>query len=142
MAKFRLVSSKSFFYFPIPLLSATLEWQYQNQEDLTMDQDSQIFDKYPNDSGNLPIASTSTLSNIHLSYPSATSDVKVQAPTTSQPRQLLKDRLYVGNLHPSVDESVVVYQPCVYVLRVCTQIHLITSVLEIRQDIQARLSIL
>lgn len=26
--------------------------------------------------------------------------------TDNQPRQILKDRLYVGSLHPSVDESV------------------------------------
>ena len=26
--------------------------------------------------------------------------------TDNQPRQILRDRLYVGNLHPSVDESV------------------------------------
>ncbi|KAI0795094.1 hypothetical protein C8Q75DRAFT_526964 [Abortiporus biennis] len=43
----------------------------------------------------------------HLSFPSAatvsTSDTH-PPPSTSQPRQLLKDRLYVGNLHPTVDE--------------------------------------
>ena len=43
----------------------------------------------------------------HLSYPS---DIDPE-PTSEQqqpqqPRQLLKDRLYIGNLHPTVDESV------------------------------------
>ena len=43
----------------------------------------------------------------HLSYPS---DIDPE-PTSEQqqpqqPRQLLKDRIYIGNLHPTVDESV------------------------------------
>lgn len=43
--------------------------------------------------------------NDHLSYPS---DIDPE-PTSEQqqpqqPRQLLKDRLYIGNLHPTVDE--------------------------------------
>ncbi|KAJ8689872.1 hypothetical protein PTI98_012732 [Pleurotus ostreatus] len=42
----------------------------------------------------------------HLSYPtlqlaSSTLEVKQVPP---QPRQILQDRLYIGNLHPSVDE--------------------------------------
>ncbi len=42
-----------------------------------------------------------------LSYPDSSSipeDLPLPAP--AQPRKLLKDRLYVGNLHPTVDESV------------------------------------
>ncbi|KAF8634059.1 hypothetical protein AX17_004323 [Amanita inopinata Kibby_2008] len=43
--------------------------------------------------------------NEHLSYPSASSDSpEPSASSTPQPRRVLKDRLYVGNLHPSVDE--------------------------------------
>ncbi|TFY67947.1 hypothetical protein EVG20_g3743 [Dentipellis fragilis] len=44
----------------------------------------------------------------HLSYPATTSVPPVASTSTSTPasqsRQVLKDRLYVGNLHPSVDE--------------------------------------
>ncbi|KAH8096765.1 hypothetical protein BXZ70DRAFT_944389 [Cristinia sonorae] len=43
----------------------------------------------------------------HLSYPassSSSSDPPPFPPTISKQKQLLKDRLYVGNLHPTVDE--------------------------------------
>jgi RNA recognition motif-containing protein len=44
-----------------------------------------------------------SMSNHHLSYPAPST----RPPTpTPEPRQLLKDRLYVGNLHPTVDECV------------------------------------
>ncbi|KAH9945509.1 RNA-binding domain-containing protein [Amylocystis lapponica] len=48
-------------------------------------------------------ASSSTM-NSHLSYPAPTADLQPPPPTSAQPRQLLQERLYVGNLHPSVDE--------------------------------------
>lgn len=42
-----------------------------------------------------------------LSYPAASSSTENPPPSVPvQPRQLLKDRLYVGNLHPTVDELV------------------------------------
>ncbi|TFK37034.1 hypothetical protein BDQ12DRAFT_685713 [Crucibulum laeve] len=48
--------------------------------------------------------STSSLSD-HLSYPTHEDEAIVdQLEQPEQPRQLLKDRLYIGNLHPSVDE--------------------------------------
>lgn len=44
--------------------------------------------------------------NEHLSYPTITAEATTEATTSAsaQPRQILKDRLYVGNLHPTVDE--------------------------------------
>ncbi|RDX41635.1 RNA-binding domain-containing protein [Lentinus brumalis] len=55
------------------------------------------------------IASTSETLSEHLSYPTLSEPVAAAAPvasssTAAQTRTLLKDRLYVGNLHPSVDE--------------------------------------
>ena len=48
-----------------------------------------------------------TTASDHLSFPSAsTPEPAPQPSTSSQPKQLLKDRLYVGNLHPTVDEFV------------------------------------
>jgi len=54
-------------------------------------------------------ASGSSLVNAHLSYPS--NDISTIAPiasSSSQHRPLLQDRLYVGNLHHSVDEYALV----------------------------------
>lgn len=48
------------------------------------------------------IASTSNF----ISYPSATPLPPTPPPAPPAPTQLLKDRLYVGNLHPTVDECV------------------------------------
>ncbi|KAK2467933.1 hypothetical protein APHAL10511_000228 [Amanita phalloides] len=49
-------------------------------------------------------AAASTI-NEHLTFPSASTDSAEPAPyAPPQPRVVLKDRLYVGNLHPSVDE--------------------------------------
>ena len=43
----------------------------------------------------------------HLSYPSVIDpEPTSEQQQPQQPRQLLKDRLYIGNLHPTVDESV------------------------------------
>ncbi|KAJ6595749.1 RNA-binding domain-containing protein [Mycena vulgaris] len=57
--------------------------------------------------GTPPPASTSTSLEDHLSYPTFSVD-DAPEPSTSkappQPRQTLQDRLYIGNLHPSVDE--------------------------------------
>ncbi|CAL1702438.1 unnamed protein product [Somion occarium] len=50
------------------------------------------------DNSSAPASTSSSL----LSYPAPSSDEP--ALPTAQPRSLLKDRLYVGNLHPSVDE--------------------------------------
>jgi hypothetical protein len=41
----------------------------------------------------------------HLSYPTPDLPDKVEAPHSQAP-QLFKDRIYIGNLHPSVDECV------------------------------------
>lgn len=56
-------------------------------------------------------AVASTSASLHLSYPSISEDVddSVGASTgvtqsQQQPRGVLKDRLYVGNLAPNVDE--------------------------------------
>ncbi|TBU31530.1 hypothetical protein BD311DRAFT_689237 [Dichomitus squalens] len=52
-------------------------------------------------------ASASTVLEDHLSYPAAAEPVVPVASSSSsatEARPLLKDRLYVGNLHPSVDE--------------------------------------
>ncbi|KAF9465854.1 hypothetical protein BDZ94DRAFT_270812 [Collybia nuda] len=44
--------------------------------------------------------------NEHLSFPTTLEEHGPEPPAASrqQPRQLLKDRLYIGNLHPTVDE--------------------------------------
>lgn len=42
----------------------------------------------------------------HLSYPVASGSQDPAPPPVPQSRQLLKDRLFVGNLSPTVDESV------------------------------------
>lgn len=43
----------------------------------------------------------------HLSYPSTIEEPIPEASSSSQtPRTVLHDRLYIGNLHPAVDESV------------------------------------
>jgi RNA recognition motif-containing protein len=43
--------------------------------------------------------------NEHLTFPSPSIDSSELPPSAPpQPRGFLKDRLYVGNLHPSVDE--------------------------------------
>ncbi|EMD36389.1 hypothetical protein CERSUDRAFT_115394 [Gelatoporia subvermispora B] len=42
--------------------------------------------------------------NKHLSYPSSSAVATPSPPPSAQPRPLLKDRLYIGNLHPTVDE--------------------------------------
>ena len=46
-----------------------------------------------------------TLEQTHLSYPKPTALPPPERPEpVEQPRRLLTDRLYIGNLHPSVDE--------------------------------------
>ncbi|KAK7681986.1 hypothetical protein QCA50_014949 [Cerrena zonata] len=50
-----------------------------------------------------PSASGSNSTSL-LSFPAPTVPEVPLAPPVSQPRSLLKDRLYVGNLHPTVDE--------------------------------------
>ena len=49
-----------------------------------------------------PIASTSQF----ISYPAATPSPPLSPAVPPPPAQVLKDRLYVGNLHPTVDEYV------------------------------------
>jgi hypothetical protein len=52
-------------------------------------------------------APPTTALDIHLSYPAPADPTIPERPQqTEQPKKLLKDRLYVGNLHPSVDEYV------------------------------------
>ncbi|KAF8631455.1 hypothetical protein AX15_002393 [Amanita polypyramis BW_CC] len=47
--------------------------------------------------------STSVL-NEHLTFPSTSDSAETPVPVPPQPRPVLKDRLYVGNLHQTVDE--------------------------------------
>ena len=59
--------------------------------------------------------------------------------TDNQPRQILRDRLYVGSLHPSVDESV----PSCHMnlqakLKTVNQIHSFASVFQVRESDKAR----
>ena len=42
----------------------------------------------------------------HLYFPSSADLSDSHTNTDNQPRQILRERLYVGCLHPSVDESV------------------------------------
>ena len=57
-----------------------------------------------------PRATQTTTLDDHLHFPVIADQDPIpdsHATTTdSQPRQILRDRLYVGSLHPSVDESV------------------------------------
>ncbi|OBZ78290.1 putative RNA-binding protein 18 [Grifola frondosa] len=55
-------------------------------------------------SSNVQAAASTSLANEHLSYPSASAPAAQTPPASTKPRPLLQDRLYVGNLHPSVDE--------------------------------------
>ena len=48
---------------------------------------------------------TTTLDD-HLYFPANTDLSDSHTNIDNQPRQILRDRLYVGSLHPSVDESV------------------------------------
>lgn len=83
----------------------------------------------PNPSSLLPTTTTTqprTMSstppplNPHLSYPSidsaaaGPSSLPATAPANPAARPLLKDRLYVGNLHPTVDECVFVHSSVLY----------------------------
>jgi hypothetical protein len=57
----------------------------------------------PNCGSGQGIASSSSLTYPNpLSYPEP--DSSTPSTSSSAPRHVLKDRLYVGNLHPSVDE--------------------------------------
>jgi len=49
-------------------------------------------------------ASSSGSANAHLSYPSYDSESATPVASSSQQKQLHQDRLYIGNLHHSVDE--------------------------------------
>ncbi|KAJ7485378.1 hypothetical protein FB451DRAFT_1027185 [Mycena latifolia] len=54
-----------------------------------------------------PPASTSPSLEDHLSYPTFSVEQEPEPSTSKvapQPRQILQDRLYIGNLHPTVDE--------------------------------------
>ncbi|KAF8066801.1 hypothetical protein FPV67DRAFT_1496535 [Lyophyllum atratum] len=53
-----------------------------------------------------PSSPLSPQTNEHLSFPSTFAEPVAESSTAPPvpPRQLLKDRLYVGNLHPTVDE--------------------------------------
>jgi RNA recognition motif-containing protein len=51
----------------------------------------------------------------HLFYPSLDDDETAgrdTPPVETRSRQMLTDRLYIGNLHPSVDESAFLIFPC------------------------------
>ncbi|PCH38878.1 hypothetical protein WOLCODRAFT_134643 [Wolfiporia cocos MD-104 SS10] len=48
--------------------------------------------------------STSSSANLHLTYPTASPAEAPSVAPSERPRVVLKDRLYVGNLHPTVDE--------------------------------------
>jgi hypothetical protein len=63
--------------------------------------------KTPSSLSTTPRSSSMTSPSTHLSYPSPSIlPLPTQSPSPSQPRPLLQDRLYVGNLHPTVDEHV------------------------------------
>lgn len=49
---------------------------------------------------------TTTTLDDHLHFPAVTDVSDSHTNIDNQPRQILRDRLYVGSLHPSVDESV------------------------------------
>ncbi|KAF9647644.1 hypothetical protein BDM02DRAFT_3245802 [Thelephora ganbajun] len=57
-----------------------------------------------------PSATPSSSANPHLSFPSEEPESQTQSKSSTvfAPKQLLPDRLYVGNLHPSVDEFALV----------------------------------
>ena len=75
--------------------------------------------------------------NEHLSFPSPEPDSSVPL---SQPRQVLKDRLYVGNLHPSVDEYA--RRPfSLHHTNVLLQVLAPPDLLQVRQSHPSRLSL-
>ena len=53
-----------------------------------------------------PRSTQTTILDDHLHFPAISDLSDSHANTDNQPRQILRDRLYVGSLHPSVDESV------------------------------------
>ena len=56
-----------------------------------------------------PRSTQTTALDDHLHFPVITDQDPPDShanTTDNQPRQILRDRLYVGSLHPSVDESV------------------------------------
>ena len=53
-----------------------------------------------------PQSTQTTTLDDHLYFPVIADLSDPHANTDNQPRQILRDRLYVGSLHPSVDESV------------------------------------
>lgn len=75
----------------------------------------------------------SMISESLLSYPApslAPDEVPQTAPV--QPRQLLKDRLYVGNLHPTVDESVTgLIHPCCCFCKMLIKYHVRYTLLQV-----------
>jgi hypothetical protein len=75
----------------------------------------------------------------HLSYPS---DIDPE-PTSGrqqpqQPRQVLKDRLYIGNLHPTVDESVPLPLHPSNLIIPLKKVLTPSSLFKVRQSFQAR----
>ena len=53
-----------------------------------------------------PRSTQTTALDDHLYFPVIADLSDSHTNTDNQPRQILRDRLYVGSLHPSVDESV------------------------------------
>jgi hypothetical protein len=81
--------------------------------------------------------SPSPSQNEHLSFPALPAEQPSVLPQLS--RQVLKDRLYIGNLHPSVDEYVSYYVPTISELGyIFVQILSSPSLLQVRQSHQAR----
>lgn len=74
----------------------------------------------------------------HLSYPQTLEESPAESSTHSE-RPLLKDRLYVGNLHPSVDE----YAPVLSYVFPSNKLQVLSapSLLQVREGHQARLPV-
>lgn len=77
----------------------------------------------------------------HLSYPSVPIDsVDESSSSTQQPREVLRDRLYIGNLHPTVDELVSRFPQMDFTLTY-HQVHPPPSIFKVWKSHEARLSV-
>lgn len=80
--------------------------------------------------------------NNFLSFPSSSqieeTEPRPKDPQGKQKKQLLKDRLYVGNLHPTVNECVLHRNPTEVALRKA-QVHAAHALRKVRDDHLSRL---
>ncbi|CCM01052.1 uncharacterized protein FIBRA_03100 [Fibroporia radiculosa] len=58
----------------------------------------------PSSSVSVEVSAVIPPASSHLSYPTFTASPAASPPRSDQPRPILQERLYVGNLHPTVDE--------------------------------------